>query len=137
MGDSNLDSNLLASSESDSYEQKLTKSEDISTKKTSEKPEPEKVQLEQKPEEPKRCSTRIVLTLKEKKELSDEQKIFLAENVGKLNQRASEGVLEIVKDHISPDENGNLDFELEKLPYEVSLTLYNYVKNQIRLETNR
>lgn len=57
--------------------------------------------------------------------------------MGRLNQRASEGVLEIVKDHISPDENGNLDFELEKLPYEVSLTLHNYVKNQIRLETNR
>ena len=46
MGDSNLDSNLLASSESDSSEQKLTKSEDISTKKTSERPEAEKVQLE-------------------------------------------------------------------------------------------
>ena len=57
--------------------------------------------------------------------------------MGRLNQRASEGVLEIVKDHISPDENGNLDFELEKLPYEVSLTLHNYVKNQLRLETNR
>ena len=57
--------------------------------------------------------------------------------MGRLNQRASEGVLEIVKDHISPDENGNLDFELEKLPYEVALTLYNFVKNQIRLETNR
>ena len=57
--------------------------------------------------------------------------------MGRLNQKASEGVVEIVKDHISPDENGNLDFELEKLPYEVSLTLYNYVKNQIRLETNR
>ena len=72
MGDSNLDSNLLASSESDSSEQKLTKSEDISTKKTSERPEAGKVQLEYMPEEPKRSSTRIVLTLKEKKELSDE-----------------------------------------------------------------
>ena len=57
--------------------------------------------------------------------------------MGRLNQKASEGVVEIVKDSIAPDENGNLDFELEKLPYEVSLTLYNYVKNQIRLETNR
>ena len=57
--------------------------------------------------------------------------------MGRLNQKASEGVVEIVKDHISPDENGNLDFELEKLPYEVSLALYNYVKIQIRLETNR
>ena len=57
--------------------------------------------------------------------------------MGRLNQKASEGVVEIVKEHTPPDENGNLDFELEKLPYEVSLTLYNYVKNQIRLETNR
>ena len=75
MGDSNLDSNLLASSESDSSErEKKSKSEDISTKQTSEKPKAEKVQLEEKPKEPIRSSTRIVLNLKkeEKKELSDE-----------------------------------------------------------------
>ena len=49
--------------------------------------------------------------------------------MGRLNQRASEGVRDIVKDHITPDENGNLDFELESIPYETSLALYNYVKH--------
>ena len=61
----------------------------------------------------------------------------MAENVGNLNQKASEGVRDIVQNHIKPDENGNLDFELEKLPYEVNLTLYNYVKHQVKLAKGR
>lgn len=61
----------------------------------------------------------------------------MAENVGNLNQKASEGVRDIVQNHIKPDENGNLDFELEKLPYEVNLTLYNYVKHQVKLALDR
>ena len=61
----------------------------------------------------------------------------MAENVGNLNQKASEGVRDIVQNHIKPDENGNLDFELEKLPYEVNLTLYNYVKHQVKLAKSR
>ena len=61
----------------------------------------------------------------------------MAENVGNLNQKASEGVRDIVQNHIKPDENGNLDFELEKLPYEVNLTLYNYVKHQAKLGRSR
>lgn len=61
----------------------------------------------------------------------------MAENVGKLNQKASEGVRDIVQNHIKPDENGNLDFELEKLPYDVNLLLYNYVKRQVKLALDR
>jgi len=45
--------------------------------------------------------------------LSLEEKQYVAENVGKLDLKASEGIRDIVKNNVSPDENGDMDFELE------------------------
>ena len=78
-----------------------------------------------------------MLKVNEVQELTGDQKQFLAQNVGRLDQKASEGVRDIVKHHIQPDENGNLDFDLELLPYQVSLSLYEFVKNQIDQEESR
>lgn len=61
-----------------------------------------------------------------------EEKQFVAENVGKLDLKASEGIREIVKDNVTADEDGNMDFELEQLPYAVGKTLYKYIKVHMR-----
>ena len=39
-----------------------------------------------------------------------EEKQFIADNVGKLDLKASEGIREIVKDNVEPTEEGDMDF---------------------------
>ncbi len=45
--------------------------------------------------------------------LTSEEKLYIAENVGRLDMKASEGIREIVKNNVSADDDGNMDFELE------------------------
>ena len=42
--------------------------------------------------------------------MSIEEKKYIAENVGKLDLKASEGIREIVKDNVAANENGDMDF---------------------------
>ena len=45
--------------------------------------------------------------------------------------KGSEGIRDVVKNHVVPDEEGNMDFELEQLPYEIGKNLYKYIKKRI------
>ena len=65
--------------------------------------------------------------------LTNEQKQYIAENVGKLDAKGSEGIRDVVKNHVVPDEEGNMDFELEQLPYEIGKNLYKHIKTRLRM----
>ena len=108
---------MQTSSDDDSLKQK----EAIKVDTRNVKPEPE----------PQTCTV-IKLPKSTENQLTNEEKKYVAENVGKLDLKASEGIREIVKDNVTTDENGDMDFELEQLLYEVGKALYRYIKVHMR-----
>ena len=46
--------------------------------------------------------------------------------------KATEGIRDVVKNHVTPDADGDMDFELEQLPFEVGKNLYRYIKACMR-----
>ena len=108
---------LQTSSESDNFIHKQTKKAETKTHDVK--------------QEPKTCTV-IRLPKQSNEQLSLEEKQYVSENVGKLDLKASEGIREIVQTYVSADDNGNMDFELEALPYEVGKTLYRFIKAQMR-----
>ena len=87
-----------------------------------------------KPEPPRTCTVIRVPKPVPDPSLTLEEIKYIAENVGRLDLKASEGIREIVKnnDNVQVDDSGDMEIELEQLPYEVSKQLYRYVKAQIR-----
>ena len=116
-----LDDGINSSSESDDMRYEVLKKAQAAERKG--------IQQQVQPEpKPKTCTIIRLPKPKPQNELSEDEKKYVAENVGKLDMKNSEGIREVVKNHVTPDADGNMDFELEQLPYEVGKNLYRYIK---------
>ena len=116
-----LDGEINSSSESDDMRYEALKKAQAAERKG--------IQQQVQPElKPKTCTIIRLPKPKPQNVLTEDEKKYVAENVGKLDMKNSEGIREVVKNHVTPDADGNMDFELEQLPYEVGKNLYRYIK---------
>jgi len=64
--------------------------------------------------------------------MSVEEQAALIESISTLNQKQTEGILDIVKEFAHSNESMEVSFELAQLPVEKCRALQNYVKNCIK-----